>query len=396
MSETLVIVENVSKKFCRDLKRSLWYGMKDLGSELVGRSHNEDWRLRKDEFYAVNDVSFELKRGDFLGLIGRNGAGKTTLLKMLNGLIKPDKGRIEMHGRVGALIALGAGFNPILTGRENIYVNAAVLGLSKKETDARFDEIVEFAELGEFIDAPVQSYSSGMAVRLGFAVTTALEPDILLLDEVLAVGDEGFQKKCFNRMGELIKRGVAILFVSHNMHAIATFSDKVVVMADGHHREYKDISAGIKEYRKRFVNNSGRDIERFCSGNEFIRFHDPQINLKALKPGDSFEANLPYDTCLDYFDTEVDIVIRTSNEVSYHFQATNKAYNKIIDLKKENKSFFIKIKDIRVNNATGDLHIAIWTHNREELLFWCRIPLEFHGVDHAVGNTFLDVLFEVR
>jgi ABC-type polysaccharide/polyol phosphate transport system ATPase subunit len=396
MNETLITVENVSKKFCRDLKRSLWYGMKDLGSELVGRSHNDDGRLRKDEFWAVKDVSFELKRGDFLGLIGRNGAGKTTLLRMLNGLIKPDKGRIEMHGRVGALIALGAGFNPILTGRENIYVNAAVLGLSKKETDARFDEIVEFAELGEFIDSPVQSYSSGMAVRLGFAVASALEPDILLLDEVLAVGDEGFQKKCLDRMGELINIGVAILFVSHNMHVISAFSNKIVVMTDGCDSEYEDISAGIRAYHKQFLKNSCQEVEKICSGNDSITFHHIEIDKKELQPGDSFDINLLYDTKINYLDTEIDIVIRTSHEISTYFQATNKAYKKVIDLMKESKSLSIKIKNIRVNNGTGNIQIAVWSHHRAELLFWCRMPVVFLGVDHATGNTFLDVLYEIR
>lgn len=214
--EILVRVENLSKKFCRDLKRSLWYGLKDLGNELMGRPHGGDGELRKDEFWAVKDVSFELKRGDCLGLIGRNGAGKTTLLRMLNGLIKPDKGQIEMRGRVGALIALGAGFNPILTGRENIYVNAAVLGLSKKETNAKLEEIVEFAELGDFIDAPVQSYSSGMYVRLGFSIAAHLNPDILLVDEALAVGDLPFIVRCLNRIAELRENGTAIIFVSHN------------------------------------------------------------------------------------------------------------------------------------------------------------------------------------
>jgi lipopolysaccharide transport system ATP-binding protein len=165
MSDTLIKVEGVSKKFCRSLKKSLWYGMQDLGNEVIGKRHGGNGELRPDEFWAVDDVSFELKRGECLGLIGRNGAGKTTLLRMLNGLIKPDTGRIEMRGQVGALIALGAGFNPILTGRENIYVNASVLGLSKRETDAKIDNIIDFAEIGEFINMPVQSYSSGMAVR---------------------------------------------------------------------------------------------------------------------------------------------------------------------------------------------------------------------------------------
>ena len=188
--EVLVKVEGVSKKFCRDLKRSLWYGMKDISSELFGIHQNG--QLRKNEFWAVNDVNFELKRGECLGLIGHNGAGKSTLLKMLNGLIKPDKGTITMQGRIGALIELGAGFNPILTGRENIYNNGAVLGFSKKEIDEKFDAIVDFAEIDEFIDTPVQNYSSGMKVRLGFAVAAQMEPDVLIIDEVLAVGDIGF------------------------------------------------------------------------------------------------------------------------------------------------------------------------------------------------------------
>src|SRR5210317_1944929 len=167
--KVLIRVENVSKKFCRTLKRSLWYAVKDIAGELFGRNNSES-RLRPGEFWAVDNASFELKRGDCLGLIGPNGAGKSTLLKMLNGLIKPDKGRITMRGRVGALIELGAGFNPILTGRENIYVNAAVLGIPKQEVDKKLDAIIEFAEIDDFINTPVQSYSSGMKVRLGFAV----------------------------------------------------------------------------------------------------------------------------------------------------------------------------------------------------------------------------------
>lgn len=232
MSETLIKVEGVSKKFCRNLKKSLWYGLQDLGREITGQRHGGNGELRADEFWAVRDVSFELKRGECLGLIGRNGAGKTTLLRMLNGLIKPDSGRIEMRGRVGALIALGAGFNPILTGRENIYVNASVLGLSKKEIDEKIDKIIDFADITEFIDMPVQSYSSGMTVRLGFSVATALHPDILLLDEVLAVGDVGFMVKCGNRIRELATSS-AVVFVSHNMQYVSSFCSRAILMAEG-------------------------------------------------------------------------------------------------------------------------------------------------------------------
>jgi len=188
-----------------------------------------DEDLREGEFYAVRDVSFELRRGECLGIIGHNGAGKTTLLKMLNGLIKPDTGCIEINGRVGALIALGAGFNPILTGRENIYINGAVLGLSKVEIEENINDIIDFAEIREFIDMPVQSYSSGMAVRLGFSVASSLCPDVLILDEVLAVGDVRFVVKCLNRMREMASRA-AVILVSHNMQTILGFCSRIILM----------------------------------------------------------------------------------------------------------------------------------------------------------------------
>ena len=220
----------MSKKFCRDLKKSLWYGVQDVASEVMGRKYEH--KLRPNEFWAVKDVSFELRRGECLGLIGHNGAGKTTLLKMLNGLIKPDQGQIAMKGRVGALIALGAGFNPILTGRENIYVNASVLGISKKEINAKIDDIIEFAEIGDFIDTPVQNYSSGMQVRLGFSVAVNMNPDILLIDEVLAVGDVGFKQKAYAAIYEVIQKS-AVIFVSHSLPQIGKVCNRGLLMRRG-------------------------------------------------------------------------------------------------------------------------------------------------------------------
>lgn len=246
MSDVLVSVDNVSKKFCRSLKKSLWYGVQDMASEMFGRSGERE--LRPDEFWAVKNVSFELKRGECLGLIGRNGAGKTTLLRMLNGLIKPDGGRIEMRGRVGALIALGAGFNPILTGRENVYINASVLGITKQEIEDKIDEIIDFAELKEFIDSPVQNYSSGMQVRLGFAVATALNPDILILDEVLAVGDTAFRSKCFDRIGKIINK-TAVVFVSHNESQVRRICDQAILLQNGLVLSYGNTSNVLNSYR---------------------------------------------------------------------------------------------------------------------------------------------------
>lgn len=245
--DVLIKVEGVSKKFCRDLKTSLRYGMADVRDEVLGRPRTLD--LRPKEFWAVKGIDFEVRRGECLGLIGHNGAGKTTLLKVLNGLIKPDTGRIEIHGQVGALIALGAGFNPILTARENIYINASVLGLSKKRVDERIDEIIAFAEIEEFIDMPVQHFSSGMTVRLGFAVAAILiEPDILFLDEVLAVGDINFMIKCLNRVRELMRTS-AVVFVSHNMPLVTSFCTRVIVMDHGQSvMDTEEIGVAVNEY----------------------------------------------------------------------------------------------------------------------------------------------------
>lgn len=249
-NDILVQVEGVSKKFCRNLRRSLYYGVQDIGSELLGRAKNG--ALRRDEFWAVQDVSFELRRGECLGLIGHNGAGKSTLLKMLNGLIKPDRGRITMKGRIGALIELGAGFNPILTGRENVYNNGAVLGFSKKEIDKKFDAIVDFAEIGDFIDTPVQNYSSGMKVRLGFAVAAQMEPDVLLIDEVLAVGDVGFTFKCINRIFEMSDNCVTIL-VSHDMSKITRVASSTMLMNKGEVIfKSDDVNLGVEKYFSHF------------------------------------------------------------------------------------------------------------------------------------------------
>ncbi|MEA5620670.1 ABC transporter ATP-binding protein [Cronbergia sp. UHCC 0137] len=273
-SEILVSVQGVSKRFCRSLKKSLWYGLQDIGSEILGRKYEHE--LRPDEFWAVNDVSFELRRGECLGLIGRNGAGKTTLLRMLNGLIKPDKGRIEMRGRVGALIALGAGFNPILTGKENIYVNASVLGLSKKEIDNKIDEIIDFAEIGDFIDSPVQTYSSGMQVRLGFAIATALNPDILILDEVLAVGDAAFRFKCYRKIDSLLTKS-AVIFVSHNMPDVQRICNYSMLLSFGQVEYLGEKDKGIVEYQKRnFVTDS--------KGDGFCNVYDPIKSFRIYSP----------------------------------------------------------------------------------------------------------------
>ena len=255
--DVLVKVERVSKRFCRSLKRSLWYGLQDIGSELVGRRHGGglvlpqsslDVPLRKDEFWAVNDVSFKLHRGECLGLIGRNGAGKTTLLRMMNGLIKPDTGEIHLPVRVGALIALGAGFNPVLSGRENVYVTTSIMGFTTTETNALISDIIDFAEIADFIDSPVQTYSSGMAVRLGFSIAAHVKADLLLLDEVLAVGDTKFRMKCHKMLTSLISEGVAAIVVSHNPIDLYRLCSHGAVFISGGLKHFGPIEQALSYY----------------------------------------------------------------------------------------------------------------------------------------------------
>ena len=250
-NEVLIEVKGVSKKFAHDLRKSLWYGFQDVILAVFGAGKNRS-RLRKDEFWAVSEMNFQLRRGESLGLIGHNGAGKSTMLKMLNGLIRPDKGSITVHGKVGALIELGAGFNPILTGRENVYINGQLLGFSKKEIDSKLDDIIAFAEIHEFIDMPVQNYSSGMKVRLGFAVAAQLEPDVLTVDEVLAVGDMGFRMKCYARLDQLAS-STAVIFVSHSMPQVSRLCTHVMLMSKGTCQYYgNDVGKGIEQYYDAF------------------------------------------------------------------------------------------------------------------------------------------------
>jgi lipopolysaccharide transport system ATP-binding protein len=229
----LMTVHRAGKKYSRSLKRSLWYAVRDIAREVLLRKEQMEGWTRAGEFWAVSDVSFELHSGDALALIGPNGAGKSTLLKMLSGLIKPDTGRIHVRGKTGALIELGAGFDPLLSGRENIHVSAAVLGLNRRQIAELLPQIVAFSELEQFIDTPVKYYSSGMNARLSFSVAAHLNPTIFLVDEVLAVGDIDFQRKCINHMLRYLAGGGALILVSHSPYLIQSVCNRGIYIDSG-------------------------------------------------------------------------------------------------------------------------------------------------------------------
>lgn len=243
----VISVEGVSKKFCRDLRRSLFYGVRDIAADLTGGRRTTN-RLRPQEFWALQSIGFQLHRGQAVGLVGSNGAGKSTLLRIISGLIKPDTGSVRIRGRLAPLIALGAGFNPILTGRENIYANMSILGLTTRQIEQRFQDVVEFAEIEEAIDAPVQTYSSGMAARLGFACAIYTEPNILLIDEVLAVGDARFKAKCYRRLYELKQKGVAFILVNHNAQAILNICDTAIYLSQGALITQGEVTTVVDQY----------------------------------------------------------------------------------------------------------------------------------------------------
>jgi len=260
--DPVISVEGVSKKFCRNLRRSLFYGVQDVAADLTGGRRRSD-RLRPQEFWALQSISFQLHRGQALGLVGSNGAGKSTLLRIISGLIKPDVGLVRIRGRIAPLIALGAGFNPILTGRENIYANMSILGLTTRQIEQRFQDVVAFAEIEEAIDAPVQTYSSGMAARLGFACAIYTEPDILLIDEVLAVGDARFKAKCYRRLYELKQNGVAFILVNHNSQAILNICDTAVYLSRGALVTQGEVNQVVDQYEHDlFLNNIERSENR--------------------------------------------------------------------------------------------------------------------------------------
>ncbi len=299
MSDIAISVENLSKQYRIGAKQERQDTLRDwLVSRFRRRSHNAQDEL----IWALKDVSFEVKKGEVLGIIGRNGAGKSTLLKILSRITEPTKGRAVINGRVGSLLEVGTGFHRELTGRENIFLSGTILGMKRSEIDQRFDEIVEFSGVEKFIDTPIKRYSSGMMVRLGFAVAAHLEPEILLVDEVLAVGDAEFQRKCIGKMGEVAKEGRTVLFVSHNMAAVLSMCPRSVLLGNGHIIREGSTDEVASEYLKSSVETGevtiGRDEPRIGTGAgyyEQIRFLDTSGNqIDKIAMGDDLVVELNF------------------------------------------------------------------------------------------------------
>ena len=258
-------------------------------------SRNSRQASDSDDLWALKDVSFEVKRGEVVGIIGRNGAGKSTLLKILSRITEPTSGRAEIHGRVGSLLEVGTGFHPELTGRENIYLNGAILGMRRVEIDRRFDEIVAFAEIERFLDTPVKRYSSGMYVRLAFAVAAHLEPEILLVDEVLAVGDAAFQKKCLGKMGDVAHEGRTVLFVSHNMAAVRSLCPRGLLFETGELRIDDTAQVCVDAYAVKSEGVQDGRWTRSVHGTSPLEFREISVELQGEQP----DMTLLLDICAE-------------------------------------------------------------------------------------------------
>jgi len=313
---TVISVENLSKKYIighqkqeryTALRDVLTDGAKRLTHKLIHPFAAPAIDPTHEEFWALKDVSFDIQQGDRVGIIGRNGAGKSTLLKILSRITEPTSGKVSIKGRVASLLEVGTGFHPELTGRENIFLNGAILGMSKSEIKKKFDEIVAFAEVEKFLDTPVKRYSSGMYVRLAFAVAAHLEPEILIVDEVLAVGDAQFQKKCMGKMKDIGQEGRTVLFVSHNMVALKSLCEKAVwlnagsVVEQGH---AEDVVSSYLQNNAPVNMHQVWDDPEIAPGNKSVRLHSVKISYEGEASGESLTVATPLEWEFQFWNLE--------------------------------------------------------------------------------------------
>jgi homopolymeric O-antigen transport system ATP-binding protein len=314
-NEVVIRAENISKQYrlgqvgtgtlSHDLKR--WWALargKEDPYLKIGTENDRTKKATSDYAWALRDINFEVKKGDTLGIIGKNGAGKSTLLKILSRVTAPTSGGIKIKGRIASLLEVGTGFHPELTGKENIYMNGAILGMTKKEISSKFDEIVDFAGVELYINTPVKRYSSGMYVRLAFAVAAHLEPEILIVDEVLAVGDAEFQKKCLGKMGDVASHGRTIIFVSHNMQAVQSLCKTAIYLKAGHLQDAGDTNKVINNYLSREIKNCLKrkwNNDSHAPGNDQVKILEAEIMPYLSISSDIIDVNTPLDIKFTFY-----------------------------------------------------------------------------------------------
>ena len=308
MTEAIVRVKDVGKRYRIGERREAYSTLRDTMSKALSAPFKRNGAAGSGIIWALKDVNFEVASGEILGIIGRNGAGKSTLLKILSRITTPTTGRAELFGRIGSLLEVGTGFHPELTGRENIYLNGAVLGMKRTEISSKFDEIVAFAEIEKFLETPVKHYSSGMYMRLAFAVAAHLEPEILLVDEVLAVGDAEFQAKCLGKMGAVANEGRTVLFVSHNMPAIQSLCKRALWINNGEVVADGDATLVVSEYLRNSSQPATENVWDFntAPGNDKIRLRSACVKVEHSAESQDITIQTPFRLEFEYWNLEPD------------------------------------------------------------------------------------------
>lgn len=392
MSDVVIKVENLSKKYIIDhQKQERYTALRDVISnsarsfwQVLTSSNKSEFNDVSEEFWALKDISFEIKQGDRVGIIGRNGAGKSTLLKILSRITEPTSGKISIKGRVASLLEVGTGFHPELTGRENIYLNGAILGMNRSEIKKKFDEIVDFAEIEKFLDTPVKRYSSGMYVRLAFAVAAHLEPEILIVDEVLAVGDAQFQKKCLGKMENVGKEGRTVLFVSHNMAAIRALCSKAIFLKHGFLVQSGTSSECLSTYESLNLQNQSSVWTRSRDArNSSLIITEIKSSLTKQQPNLELEISIQLESLKEHKPAFLAINILDVTGVSI-MQAIPKSEGFI---NHRDKSHFLKVTITLPPLIPSQYLISVWvgSHN-SQTIDWVKEALLFEVNESPISN----------
>jgi len=357
--EIVLSMDDVSKKFRRG---EIYNSLRDLVPALVarvtGRRASAE-TLRRKEFWALQDISFDVRRGEALGIIGSNGAGKSTILKILTGIMTPTRGTISVRGKLSALIEVGAGFHPDLTGRENIYLNGTILGMTKEEIRRKFDAIVDFAGLRDFIDTPVKRYSSGMYARLGFSVAAHVEPDLLIVDEVLSVGDYLFQQKCMDRMAEILTGGTTVLFVSHNLHAVSELCQRSILLEKGKMLANGPTDEVIRHYIGRAQQQRSDEGDRVDIRTVTLR----NSSGPSIRFGSGEKAVVDVTVAARRATRDLSIVVQIVDGSFYHiFDTCNARLNSGLSASLEAGEQLQCSFELDMHLAAGTYHINVYAH----------------------------------
>lgn len=405
-------IENVSKQYrlgvvgtgtlSHDLKR--WWTVNVRGKEdpylKIGETNDRTTKGSSDYVWALKDINLEIERGDVVGIIGKNGAGKSTLLKILSRVTKPTTGTIQYNGRIASLLEVGTGFHPEMTGRENIYMNGAIMGMTRTEITRKLDGIIDFAGVERYIDTPVKRYSSGMTVRLGFSIAAHLEPDILVVDEVLAVGDAEFQKKCLGKMNDVAGQGRTVLFVSHNINAIKQICKLIVIISNGKTQYIGDVKQGINNYLNKSLSKINKKIELFTLPRErsqnMLIFDSISFDKEEYSPNDNIIISLRLKSLINtiaYQKLIISCIVSDFEDTEiYHMSSIFLENRNIIH---SNDNCIYEFTIVKNSLTSGRYYINLWLSANNKEMEYIRNVGNFYILEGNIYNSTYPISFGI-